>query len=146
MVSRKRDWSTLPNLVAIQHVKMLKSVYSEQVNLALLTPTWKKAKFKSTNNMQMKVEKLPDNHHTVLDDNHQAFPEWDQSLPYVSTIPPYKLRGVTDTCRGACCSQGPRQRAAGERQSSRRLHMGQGLRSAAEGHRQAFPKTPIGWI
>lgn len=30
--------------------------------------------------------------------------------------PPYpliNLRGFPDTCRGACCSQGPRQRAAG---------------------------------
>ena len=84
-----------------------------------LTPTEEKAYFNSTDNMQMRLEELPCGHLTKqlkrLHSGHRAFPEWDQSLPCVSSISPYKLRGVSDTCRGACCSQGPRQRAAGER-------------------------------
>lgn len=51
------------------------------------------------------------------------FPEWDQSLLCVSTMSLNKLRGtVADTCRGACCSQGPRQRAAGQTEGNSRRH------------------------
>lgn len=39
--------------------------------------------------MQMKLAALSNN--TTLKSDHQAFPEWDQSLPIPSTISPYNL-------------------------------------------------------
>lgn len=43
--------------------------------------------------MTCRLEELPHGHHTKqlkrLDSVHQAFPEWDQSLPCVSTVSPY---------------------------------------------------------
>lgn len=69
------------------------------------------------------LRRTSDNHTNQLKKTKWWPPGFPRMRPVTSMCPvgpPLKLRGHPDTCRGACCSQGPKQRAAGESENSKR--------------------------